>query len=477
MNSILDGTLRRTDRAKSQRPLRTRMWQAATLRPLRTLRLCVVPLFLSSTIAVAQPAPRQVSVRECIDAALSQHPSMKLAEARLAAAEGRRDEASAARLPQLKLNARFAQLSHVDPTTIALPIPGSSPITLFPSIDQQSSVRLSLSQPIFTGFRLSGAADAAQANAAAAGEESARDRADLALNVEQAYWSWAQSIEAVEVLEQAQKQLREHERVLERMAEEGLATSADVLSVQVKRADVDVRLIDARTQSRLAMMTLNSLMGEPLDATIVPSEHPLDSVRVQTVSEPSTLVGQALRSRPDLLALQHRKEMGEAGVTAARGGWYPQVFLAAGFDYARPNQRIIPPKDRYDGTWDVGVLLQWNVWDWMTTETQTAQAEAQLRQTEAGIEVLRSAVTLEVAQWSQRAADARLLVRAAEVGVRAAEESRRISGQKFDQGTATPSDVLDAEVALLQARLALTRAGAELRMADARLRRAVGDRP
>jgi outer membrane protein len=402
---------------------------------------------------------------------------MKVAEARRAAAEGRLDEASAARLPQVRLQARYAQLSHVDPMTIALPLPGATPITLFPSIDQQSTVRLSLSQPLFTGFRLSGAADAAQANAAAAGEDAARDRADLALNVEQAYWGWAQSIEAVEVLERALSQLAEHERVVQRMADQGLATTSDVLTVQVKRSDVDVRLIEARTQARLSMMTLNHYMGEPLDAPLTPAERPLDSVRTNDPADQSTLVQMALASRPDLLSLQHRREMGEAVVTSARGGWYPQVFLSAGYDYARPNQRVIPPKDRYDGTWDVGVSLQWNVWDWMTTGAQTAQAEAALRQTEAGIDLLTIAVRLEVAQWTQRAADARVLVQAARTGVRAAEESRRVTGQKFEHGTASTADLLDAEVALMQARLALTRAGSELRLADARLRRAVGERP
>ena len=163
--------------------------------------------------------------------------------------------------------------------------------------------------------------------------------------------------------------------------------------------------------------------------------------------------------------------------TSARGGWYPQIALAAGVDYARPNQRIIPPKDRYDGTWDVGVTLQWNVWDWMTASSQTAQAQATVRQAEAGIEQLTNAVRLEVTQYARRIEDARELVRAAQTGVRAAEESRRIVGEKFERGTASTTEVLDAEVALLQARLSLTRAGSELKMNDARLRRAMGERP
>ncbi|MCU0452568.1 MAG: TolC family protein [Bacteroidetes bacterium] len=432
-------------------------------------------IFVLPVLVAAQPAP--VSVRSCIDAALAHHPIVRVAEARQAVAEARLDETAAARLPQVRLNARYSQLSHVDPTTIQLPIPGSQPITLFPSIDQQSGVRVSVSQPLFTGFRLSGAEDAARANAASSSEEAARDRADLALQVEQAYWSWVQALESVEVLQRALTQLAEHERIVQRLSDQGLATSSDVLNVQVKRSDVDVRLIEARTNSVLAMMALNNLVGNPLETVLTPAERPLDSLQARPATGMDALVAHAVEARPDLRALQYRREMGEATVTASRGGWFPQVALAAGYDYARPNQRIIPPKDRYDGTWDIGLTLQWNVWDWMTTASQSAQAQAAVRQTEAGIEQLTNSVRLEVTQYVRKVEDGRELVRAAQMGVRAAEESRRIAGEKFDRGTSSTTDVLDAEVALLQARLALTRAGAEVRLNDARLRRALGEHP
>lgn len=448
-----------------------------TPRSLRPLALCVIPLFLGLTLAEAQQVPRSVSVRECIDAALANNPVVHIARARQDAAEARLDETAANRLPQVRLNARYARLSHVDPTTISLPFPGSQPITLFPSIDQQSAVRLSVTQPLFTGWKLSGAEDAARASAASATEEAFRDQADLALQVEQSYWSWVQAREAVEVLQQAREQISEHERIVQRLSDLGLATSSDVLNVQVRRSDIDVRLIESRTNATLAMMTLNNLIGRPLEEALMPSERPLDSVSTSSSAGTDELIVQAVRSRPDVRALQYRRDMGEAMTTSARGGWYPQIALAAGVDYARPNQRIIPPKDRYDGTWDVGVTLQWNVWDWMTASSQTAQAQATVRQVEAGIEQLTNVVRLEVTQYALRVEDARELVGAARTGVRAAEESRRIVGEKFDRGTASTTEVLDAEVSLLQARLSLTRAGAELRMNDARLRRAVGERP
>ncbi len=62
----------------------------------------------------------------------------------------------------------------------------------------------------------------------------------------------------------------------------------------------------------------------------------------------------------------------------------------------------------------------------------------------------------------------------AEDGVRSAQEARRVVGERFSVGVATSTEVLDAQVALLQAELDRTRNIANLRLAEARLERALG---
>ena len=58
--------------------------------------------------------------------------------------------------------------------------------------------------------------------------------------------------------------------------------------------------------------------------------------------------------------------------------------------------------------------------------------------------------------------------------VRSAAEARRVVTDRFGAGVATSTDVLVAQVALLQAELARTRALAGVRLAEARLERALG---
>jgi outer membrane protein TolC len=173
--------------------------------------------------------------------------------------------------------------------------------------------------------------------------------------------------------------------------------------------------------------------------------------------------------------MQLRRDMNSAGVTAAKGGWYPQIFLAANYDYARPNQRIIPPKDQWDGTWDIGVNVQWNIWDWYATGHQAAQAEAALRQSEAGIAQLNDAVALDVAQQYFNAQTAKEKVEVAFGGMEQAQESYRMTAEKFKNGLASNTDMLDAEIALLQAKLTHTQAVVDCVLASARLKKAIGE--
>ncbi|HXH06897.1 MAG TPA: TolC family protein, partial [Vicinamibacterales bacterium] len=59
-------------------------------------------------------------------------------------------------------------------------------------------------------------------------------------------------------------------------------------------------------------------------------------------------------------------------------------------------------------------------------------------------------------------------------GVRAAIEAHRVLVERYRAGVATSTEVLDAEVAVLEAELDRTRALASVRLAEAALERALG---
>jgi outer membrane protein len=435
-------------------------------------------LFCSVSFLFPQQQKQQLRLSDCISQALGKNPAVQISQAKLQAAQARSSEAGSALLPQLKFSGRVAEMSKVDPFGIKIGPPINLSMTLFPSITENYSMKLTLQQPLFTGFKLKKNQEIAELNATAANEDLTKEQSDLVLNVITAYWNLYRANNIEEVIRQSVEQMSEHLKDVKNLSQQGMATDADVMKVQVQLSDVKVKRIEAQNAIWMASMALNSLIRNPLDVEIdladTPSisENPESKLLDEGLPKLQSIAGE---HRPELKTMQLRRDMNSAGVAAAKGGWYPQIFLAANYDYARPNQRIIPPKDRWDGTWDIGINLQWNIWDWNITSYQTAQAEAALRQAEAGMVQVGDAVTLDVAQQYFNAQTAKEKVTVTLGGMEQAQESYRMTSEKYKNGMTSNTEMLDAEIALLQAKLTHTQAVVDYTLALARLRKAVGE--
>jgi outer membrane protein TolC len=105
---------------------------------------------------------------------------------------------------------------------------------------------------------------------------------------------------------------------------------------------------------------------------------------------------------------------------------------------------------------------------------EAAEAATVARALRARQADLNALITTEVRQRRLDLDSAHAVLAAAEVAVDSASEARRIVSERFNVGVATSTDVLDAQLALLQAELDRTRALANIRLAEARLERAAG---
>jgi outer membrane protein TolC len=143
-------------------------------------------------------------------------------------------------------------------------------------------------------------------------------------------------------------------------------------------------------------------------------------------------------------------------------------------DYARPNPRIFPRVDRWDDSWDAGVTATWALWDGGRSDAEAAQARTVADAARQRLAEFDSVVALEIRQRLLDIDSGRAAVAAADDAVRAAAEARRVVAERYSAGVAIQTDLLDADVVLLQAELDRTRAIASVRFAEARLARALG---
>lgn len=435
-------------------------------------------LFLPFTpgLGQAQSGDQSVSVTlsGCMEAALKSSSALRASRARVEAAEGRTSEVRSALFPQFRFSGRFAKVSEVPEFSLSLPFIGSQ--TIFPSLTRNYSARLSLQQTLFSGFRLSKTLEAAEHQEEAVRREHTRDQGELVLNVAVSYWNLYRASRVERVLAQSVDQVALHLKDVESFRKQGMATDLDVLKVQTQFSDIRVRHIEAQGRVRLSAIALNSLIGLPLQTVLLPADDPAGSGDESfTASLTVEQVMQAAREkRNEVAAVFARRETAKASVVAARGGWYPQLVLSANYDYARPNPRVIPPKDAWEKSWDIGLSVQWSIWDWFATAHQTTQAEANLSLSEASLTQVSDAVSLEAAQDYFKMKEAKERVVAASLGLQQAEENYRITAEKFKGGASSNTDLLDAEMALLQARLNETQALVDITLQTYRLKRSMG---
>jgi outer membrane protein TolC len=195
---------------------------------------------------------------------------------------------------------------------------------------------------------------------------------------------------------------------------------------------------------------------------------------IKAFGDPDALITKAINNRPEIKAADLRIKMSESSVTLSKANWYPQIFLAGNYNFSRPNQRIVPGKDEWRGTWDVGVSMSFDIWNWMITSHQTEQAEAQLNQTIDALASIKDAITLEVTSNYLSILQAKEKISISRFAVSQAEENMRVTEQKYKNGMALSSDVIDAEVALLVAKTNYTNALVDYEVAQAKLEKSVG---
>jgi outer membrane protein len=444
----------------------------------------IVTAGLATAAAAARPQEkRTLTLEQCLELGLSTSKGLHASQMAVEAMQDRLSEARAARLASVRFSGGYTRLSEVPPFEVHLPLPASlgvpSSFVVSPNFFNNYSLRLGIQQPLFTGFRLQATEQMARLNAGASEQDFVRDKAETAYAIRSAYWSLVKARESRRVIEDDVEQVKAHLTDVRNFFDQGLLTRNDVLKVEVQLSSVRLARLDALNAEELAAVWLNNLIGAPLDQEIEPatSVETLASAAGPAPEESpglDKLLQKAASTRPELLSLDLRVRAREAGVRVAESGWYPQVSLTGNIYGINPNPRLLPSQNKLYGTWDVGITLSFDVWNWKTTAYQTGQARAQLAQAVDALGQMRDSVAVEVRQSWLTFQESKERIGLAKVGVDQAAENLRETRDRFKEGVALNTDVLDAETALLQARLSYTQALVDSELARARLIKAAG---
>ncbi|MBP1649436.1 MAG: outer rane efflux protein, partial [Bacteroidetes bacterium] len=363
------------------------------------MKWILIAALLLSTLAEGQTINR-LTLEEALAIGKARSRTLRASAARAEGAQARAEEANASLLPSFRADGSYRRLSDVPP--FAVRVPGSPvPFVISPIVLNNYALHAGVQQPIFTGFKLGSNVRAAELLAKAASLDRINDESDLVLAITVAYWTLHQTRETRRFVDENVARLETYAQDTENLLKAGMATRNDLLKIQVQLSNAKLTQIDAVNDLQVAMMNLNNLIGQELQTEIEPTSRPrVDSVEaIEIVSSPVSREAMAWHLRPDLQAMQARVDASEAGVRAAKGNWWPQIFFTGNYYYSRPNPRYMPTLDMWRDTWDIGVSVQMDIWNWGLTSAQIQQANASLLANRFMYEQMKENASLEVTRY------------------------------------------------------------------------------
>jgi outer membrane protein TolC len=421
-----------------------------------------------------------LSLADALARARENSPRLSQLAAQQAAAEAALRGAQAEKMPLVDLSAGYTRNSHVDEFRLTLPN-GESRV-LFPDIPNNYRLHAGASVPLWTGGRIEGAITAADRQRAAAGLDVTGAEHDLDLETRTAYWRLVTARESERVLREAVTAYEAHITDSRHRVEFGVAARNEVLAVQVERDRAELARLQAENAAEISAADLLRLTGLPPGTRLVLTEavdltdrtdetHPTDP---SDLTNTEALVTAAWASRPELAALAARIAAARANVGIQRAARKPQAAASIGYDFADPNQRIVPPRDEFRGTWSAGVTISLRAFDGGRSAAAAAQAAAQADALESELEDRRRRLRLEITSRLLDVRTARAALAVTARNLEAARENVKVAKDRYREGVIASTELLDAETNLLRAGLDQTSAATQLRVTLANLDRSVG---
>jgi outer membrane protein len=182
------------------------------------------------------------------------------------------------------------------------------------------------------------------------------------------------------------------------------------------------------------------------------------------------LSAKALTERPELNALARQREAQELTVRGLEGAYGPTLSARGSY------QEIGRTLDSLGPAWNVGVILDWPVFQGGITKGQVKEAEGNLAVTNTQLEAQKLQIAIDVRQAQVNLQNAKATEEATKEVVANAKERLRLAEGRYAQGVGSVIEQGDAQLAMTQANAQMVQARFTVSSARADLLAALGKR-
>lgn len=320
-----------------------------------------------------------------------------------------------------------------------------------------SSADISVSVPVFSGFRLPKETENYRLNLQASLQDLNKAKEDISLQVTSAYLQAIYDKEALNVANEQISLSGEQLSRLERMVTAGKAAESELYEVRSQVAQDKMSAVKAENSFRLSLLDLSQLLElstpDSFDVVV-----PQDISVTLPPSNPDQIFRQALALKPAIRAQQLRVEAARTAIDIARSAYYPSLNFSAGmgtsyyktsgYDAASFSSQI---KDNFSKS--LGFSLSIPIFNGFQTRNSIRKAKIAVENQQLELENVRKTLYKEIQQAYYNAVNSNASFISSKEAETAASESFDMVRKKYENGKANATEYNEAKTKLQQAEI------------------------
>lgn len=382
----------------------------------------------------------ELDLDDAIQRALMTNPAIKIAVSEKKASRADLNAARAGRGISIDVDHRSGRGGYADPQ----PVTGTG--TFSKNLGNTHSNSITASIPIYTGGQLSGTIAQAKAGYKSSVLGESKAYIDMKKTTTDGYFGLLQASNLENLSQESVDQLAEHLKNVQAQYDVGVVAKVDVLRSEVALANAQQELIQASNTYEVSEASLNKVIGMPLDTTLKLK----DTLQYNPYeNEMQYCLEYASMHRPELEQSRLAVDAAKGAVKVAKSGFLPKVTASAGESWGGSGSNW-PGDDKEN--WSVGIGATMNIFDSGVTLSKVHSAEEKLVQAEETYRDTVNSVELEVRSNYLNLREAEKRISTTQVAVAKAEEDFHIAQVRYMAGVGTNLDVIDAQVALTEAK-------------------------
>ncbi|HAO47652.1 MAG TPA: TolC family protein [Ferruginibacter sp.] len=284
---------------------------------------------------------------------------------------------------------------------------------------------------------------AAQVKADALVIKSGRTTEYLQMEVTRAYLQLQFIYKSVYALESARKTAYASKKTMDDYYRNGLIQKTDMLYMDIRVAEVEQQLEQAKSSARNASEYIFLLINEDSKNRIIKPADTLAYIRTNTGT-----IGFINPQRKDILAYSKSLEAYDYLIRSSKAKFFPRINAFGSYEIYDND-----PLGFKSGGYLAGLQLSWNIFDGLKAKSERSKYKAEVNRIKTELDLYTAQSQFEMNKAYRDMIISEKKTAVTRLAWEQAKEAYRIRKNRFDQGLEKPSDLLMAESMMAQKEL------------------------